>query len=331
MKIHINFLEYLYDKLNLKYTYDEQRYNELINEYQIKKQSISKPANRIIFMCDGRLYHGGLTDRLKGILSTYYLAKKFKKPFYINWISPFQLEKYLMPNCYDWRVSPEDINYDKRSSYPLVFSEYPPKYYKRRNILSYLIFMKWLHGKNRDKHVYTNFYFPRKQFPILYNELFKLTPLLSSQIDRHLVKLGNHYWSFSFRFHCLLGDFNDIIDCPPLEPKDAEELINKNINEFVSLAKMLPEGYKCFITSDSQTFLKRIKLIDPRIYIVQGHISHIDLDKGTENDWSKLFIDQNLIMRSEKVFLLKTGNMYKSGFAKFAALIGGKEFIYHCF
>ena len=326
----MNLLSYLYQKLNLKYTYDEVIYEELIKEYN-KKKSHGKPANRIIFMCDGKLFHGGLTDRLRGILSTFYIAKKLKKKFYINWHSPFPLEKYLIPNSYDWRINQDLIQYDKRIAVPLVFSEFPPQEYKVRNIFSYLLFIKWLSKRGKDKHIYTNFYLPKKKFPLLYNELFKPTPYLLSQINYHLKNLGRYYWSFSFRFQNLLGDFKDIIDRPPLNNIEAEKLINRNINELKSIIRNLPKGYKCFVTSDSQIFLNRIKEIDNRIYIIPGNIFHIDLKKGTEKDWSKLFIDQNLIMRAEKVYLLKTGEMYKSGFAEFAALIGGREYIYHYF
>ena len=322
-------LQYLYDKLNLKFT-DELKYSELKKIYDETNSTIKEVSNRIIFICNGELYHGGLTDRLKGALTTYALAKKLKRPFYIHWISPFRLENYLEPKNYDWRISYKDVNYDMRYSTPLVFNLYPPKSYRKRNILSYLIFAKWLSKKGKDKHVYTNFYFPKSKFPKLYKELFQPSHVLLEEINKHLTVLGHNYWSFSFRFHSLLGDFRDVIGCP-LDSKAAEDLINKNINEFKLLINKLPKGYKCLITSDSHVFLNRIASIDSRIYIVSGTISHIDIDKSTENDWIKLFVDQNLIMKAEKVFLLKTGCMHKSGFAEFAALIGGKEFVYHQF
>ena len=322
-------LKYLYDKLNLRYT-DDTKYNKLIKEYLKGDGAIKEYSNRIIFMCNGRLPHGGLTDRLCGILTTYYLAKKNNKPFFINWVSPFKLENYLEPNSYDWRIDDENINYDVKVSDLLVFSSFNPKLYWKRNVLSYLIFRKWLCQKGREKHVYTNFYFPKSRFPKLYNELFKPSELLLSEVNKHLIKLGSHYWSFSFRFCCLLGDFKDITRCT-LDVESAQELINNNIKELKLLMAELPVGYKCLITSDSQIFLKNVASIDPRIYIVPGPISHIDVDNSTDHDWLKLFIDQNLIMKAEKVFLLKTGDMYKSRFAEFAALIGEKEFIYHIF
>ena len=167
----------------------------------------------------------------------------------------------------------------------------------------------------------------------MYKELFKPSNLLSEEINKHLEALGENYWSFSFRFCMLLGDFTDVATVvpEPLSPKESEELIYKNIKELQTLMKDLPEGYKCLITSDSRIFLEKVATVDRRIYIVPGQISHIDVDKKSEDAWLKVFVDQNLIMKADKVFLLKTGRMYKSGFAEYAALIGGKEFIYHDF
>ena len=326
-------LKYIYEKLNLKYCFDNAMYDELIKEYSKTDGITRKTDNFIIFMCDGKLYHGGLTDRLRGALTTYYLAKKLNRPFCINWTSPFELERYLEPNTYDWRISPEQIEYDIRVSTPLVFHIYPPERYWKRNIASFLIFVKWLTKRGKNKHVYTNFHFPRNRFSKLYKELFKPSKLLFEEINKHSAVLGEKYWSFSFRFCMLLGDFTDVATVvpEPLSPAKREELIDKNIKELQTLMKNLPEGYKCLVTSDSQMFLDKVATIDSRIYIVPGQISHIDVDKSCDEAWLKVFVDQNLIMKADKVFLLKTDRMYKSGFAEYAALIGGKEFVYHCF
>ena len=71
---------------------------------------------------------------------------------------------------------------------------------------------------------------------------------------------------------------------------------------------------------------------DERIYIVPGDVKNIDLAKGEFKDaWLKTFTDQQLIMLAEKVYLMRTGRMYRSGFPRFAAEIGGRPFVYHQF
>ncbi len=58
----------------------------------------------IICMFDGSLAHGGITDRIRGILTTWQEAKRRGTPFYIHWTHPFRLDTYLIPAEADWRI-----------------------------------------------------------------------------------------------------------------------------------------------------------------------------------------------------------------------------------
>ena len=294
---------------------------------------VSTKRKGIIFMCDGKKKHGGLTDRLQGLLSTYSLAKKHKIPFYINWVEPFHLTDFLLPNDgYDWRIKNDDISFNDKTSFPAIMSLHP-KYEKWRNILNEFIFKSWfIHAKNQT-HVYTNLNFASSDFPQLFSELFKPSDKLALGLKSHYEKLGSKYWSFSFRFNQLLGDLKDTIGFP-LNKTDAELLINRNIEELTRLLRNLPSDYKAFVACDSMTFLERIKNIDSRIYFIPGKIEHIDHASSfvcSDDVWLKTFIDQHIIMNAKKVHLLRTGKMYDSGFPRFAAMIGGCEFLYHEF
>ena len=61
---------------------------------------LGKPAERrpekegIVCMYDGLILHGGLTDRIRGLLTTYREAKRRGMPFYIHWDHPFRLEEF---------------------------------------------------------------------------------------------------------------------------------------------------------------------------------------------------------------------------------------------
>ena len=57
-----------------------------------------------IFMVDGRIPHGGMFDRLKGLITIYAISKALGKPFKLSWSYPFVLSKYLEPNEYDWPI-----------------------------------------------------------------------------------------------------------------------------------------------------------------------------------------------------------------------------------
>ena len=64
-----------------------------------------------IFMVDGRTPHGGMFDRLKGLITIYAISKALGKDFRINWNYPFALHKYLEPSHYNWMIDELEINF----------------------------------------------------------------------------------------------------------------------------------------------------------------------------------------------------------------------------
>lgn len=285
----------------------------------------------VIFMCDGKLQHGGLTDRLRGLLTTFENVQNRGLPFFINWNSPFKLENYLQPNEIDWRISPEQISYNKRYAFPVILWECVAD--KHRALANKLQLSLALVNRKKQVHVYSNSNNSKGQYATLYSKLFKPSPLLENEINNHLNKLGSHYWSFSFRFQQLLGDFKDICGVT-LSPSEQESLINHVKSEVEQVIKELPANYRVLVASDSMRFIDAIKELDSRIYSVEGRISHVDIDANADVNsdiWLKTFLDNQLIMNAEKVFLFKTGQMYNSGFPRFAAEVGGKPFILHEF
>src|SRR5574344_684677 len=92
--------------------------------------------NDYVFMVDGVIPHGGMFDRLKGIMTIYAIAKVQKKSFKIYWTYPFELSKYLEPNEYDWTVSDNEMKYCYPFSRPLIAYgeiENPCRLFKNRN------------------------------------------------------------------------------------------------------------------------------------------------------------------------------------------------------
>ena len=296
------------------------RYYELSEKDNLDKDF----KTGIICMFDGRAYHGGITDRLRGILSTYQFAKKKGWPFYINFTSPFLLEKYLEPNSFDWRIKPDNISYSKTISFPFIIEDEPDLYSSLRMKIG-------LKLSKPQIHVYSNADTGRGQYKLLFNELFRPTAKLKSQVDYHLSCLGSHYEGFTFRFLQLLGDFKDWLQVT-LTEKEAVDLMHRVGEEFKKLTAHIGNNEKILVTSDSKRFLNYISSIDSRVYVVPGEVKNIDLLKGEyEEAWLKTFIDQQLLMHASKVTLVRTGQMYKSGFPRFAAEIGGVDFKDHKF
>ncbi|MFI3297740.1 MAG: hypothetical protein R3Y59_08975 [bacterium] len=71
---------------------------------------------KIIFMCDGKIAHKGFADRLRGILTSYMIAKELGHDFKIYFTSPFDLTKVFLPNDIDWSISDDEISYNSKDS-----------------------------------------------------------------------------------------------------------------------------------------------------------------------------------------------------------------------
>lgn len=298
---------------------EEQFYNQY---YTDSPGKASKGG--IICMYDGRIIHGGLTDRLRGLLTTYREAKKRGIPFYILWNSPFELSAYLEPAEVDWRIDESEISYAREEAFPLIIQDL--SFFNNRHRLDMA-----LHKPRLQTHVYSNADNAIGGYAALFHELFKPSAALQKHVDYHLGKLGSNYHAYTFRFLELLGDFTDF-QKDKLSGKALEDFEKKVIGEFKSQIDRLDDDVKILVTSDSRKFLDLAADIDPRIYIVPGEVKNIDLLKGEYPDaWMKTFIDQQLLMHASHVTLMITGKMYNSGFPRFAAEVGGAQYSIHRF
>lgn len=278
----------------------------------------------IICMYDGRIVHGGLTDRIRGLLTTYREAKRRGVSFYIYWDTPFELADYLEPAEVDWRIDRRELSFYKEEAYPVIIQD-------MSNLNNKLRLDAALFRARPQTHVYSNADNARGEYAGLYNELFKPTAALQSLVDSHLAELGTGYEAFAFRFMSLLGDFDDCSG-EILREKEYDDFIERVIGEFRKRIESLPDDRRILVTSDSRKFLDMALAMDSRIYVAPGLVKHIDRDRGNHEDaWMKTFVDQQLLMHAEKVTQMITGKMYNSGFPRFAAEVGGTQYVLHRF
>lgn len=287
--------------------------------YYDQWDTLENAKRGIICPFDGRVYHGGPTDRLRGILSVYKEAKRRGIPFYIKWTHPFNLEDYLEPAGYDWRIDDKEISYSRKQTMPVIIQDMNDFYSKMKLRAA-------LHHATVQWHVYSNSDDARGEYRTLFHELFRPSEKVRIETERHLKELGENYAAYTFRFLRLLGDFEDW-SYHVLPENEALELMEKVRNEMMKLANDIPGDWKILVTSDSKRFLDFIKDADPRIYIVPGDVKNIDLLDGKyDGAWLKTFVDQQLLMQARHVTLMRTGEMFKSGFPRFAAEVGGVGF-----
>ena len=298
---------------------------------QFKEYSTNEPIKaiekkRVICIYDGKTKNGGLADRLRGIVSVYEVCKEQELDFKILFNSPFKLEDFLEPNELNWRIQEEELNYNTRIAdicYIETFRDNDFEACKQKEW-----FRKEFKKGYKEFHIRTNAFFSYKgNYSTLFHELFKPSARLQTSIDREIGNLGIQYISTSFRFMNLLGDFNETTGiCAELPKGEKEELIEKNLKQLEALHKQFPKK-KILVNSDSVTFLKHATNFE-FVYIIPGNITHIDAN-GSNDEYEvyeKTFLDFFMIANAEKIYLLRTGNMYNSGYPYAASLIYNKPF-----
>ena len=293
--------------------------------YNREAQIASNVDKQIIVMVDGRKTHGGLVDRLRGIITTYKYCLEHQIDFRIHFTSPFRLEDLLIPNEYNWCISDEDISYNSNCSLPVYINS------SRYGGDAELVYQqklaeKYFRKEYKQIHVYTNMYYADKEFGGLFNSLFKPVPKLQEWVNEQSESIGGNYIAVATRFQNLLGDFKDGAS-QALSLEEQEALIKKCINQIMMLQQNHSDIKKILITSDSAKFLKEVSKLD-FVYVLPGEIGH--MDTKSEDDISihmKTFLDFFMLAKSQKIYLLIIGKMYKSGFSNRAAKLSGIPFV----
>lgn len=278
----------------------------------------------IIYMADGRLHHGGLADRICGMVSAFNYCLKHDFVFKINFVCPYQLSKILEPGHYDWRIEQDTISYNSMDAAPIYLSVFSNKYSLVEGYFNKRL--SCLHKK--QIHFYSNSrFFHEEEFSRLFSEMFKPAPMLQTLIDENIKKLPEHYVSLTFRFQQLLGDFKED-GFPTLKNEDEKELlIEKCLRCIESLHHQ--EQSTILVTSDSMSFLERVKVFD-YVYTISGSIRHMDFSTEESVDISvdmKSFVDFYLLAHADKLYLSTIKPLYRSGFPRVAALVYNKQFM----
>lgn len=287
------------------------------------KVVINKPI--VVFCVDGKTIHGGFSDRIRGLLSTFYYCETRGKQMIINWCYPFNLSDYLTIN-----KNIRNVNYGgyiSHSKKEVAFRFFNSYSFMDNDEKSYY---SLLDTNKQITHVYTNVTQHEELYHELFNKLFTPTALLQAAIDKNLQMIGGKYISVSFRFIDLLGDFKDTYSLGALvEDNERADYIKHGINAINNLWMCHKSSITCIlVTSDSQTFLEEVKKL-PYIYIISGSLVHMDAIKnGSFNLNLKTFLDFFMISKAQQCYTYQYGKMFgATRFAKTAALIGGKNII----
>lgn len=276
----------------------------------------------VIFFIDGKTIHGGLSDRLRGLFSTYYYCLKEGIDFKVFWTYPFNLQDYLEPNKVNWLIEGKAISHNKNEVAFRFFNSYS---LMNNNETS---FLKIMNTKKHEIHVYSNITLHEEMYHIFFNDLFKPSKMLSDALQYNTDKIGGKYISVSFRFIGILGDFKDTYFKKELGAEEKEKYISKCLDVICRLKTKHPNVPKILVTSDSRVFLEKASSL-AYVYIIPGTVVHMDgVNKNMEQNDLKVFLDMLMISKAECCYSYSYGKMFKgTKFAKTSALIGNRRFI----
>lgn len=323
-------------KLAYMFWEDNESLNSHISGFYTKRtKMITKPSNPcLIIMIDGRFPHGGLSDRLRGCINLYKFAKERNIDFRIYWKSPFDIHDYLTCNEYDWKIEKNEISYSLDDSLPVALCSYYKQHsiseckeadfqYKKMNdILD-------SHPHIKQFHFYTNAHFvDDKEYAELFKELFGVSEDLQQKISFYKkAHNGSPYFSMSFRFRQLLGDFQDASGGEVLSIQERKQYIEDSLHLIDKIHKEKNGEQMIFVTSDSKDFIKAASK-KPYVFTVSGEIVHIDKQCLSENkeDYSKEFLDMLMLAQSTFIYICKKERMFMPGFPVNSAKLGGVKF-----
>lgn len=309
-------------KQRYKWKREIRRY--VADYYTADAPRATNQEKEVIFMVDGRMHHGGIGDRLRGIISTYDVCKKLGIIFKINFVFPFPLQDFLEPNQVDWEIKESDISYNSEDTLAIFCGSngtHVERPFQRR------WFVKNFKKKFKQVHIYTNAILVKpRTFQQHFNELFRMTPILEDSVRQHQKEIGNKYIAITCRFQQLLGDFKEG-DYEILNPEERSSLMQAAAHEIEKIHQAQSKDLPILLTSDSISFLHYMKEQKTYIHIIEGKLVHMDYSSESATQLHlKSFTDLMMLSRAEKIYLLKSPKMYNSGFPRIAAMIGNKPF-----
>lgn len=288
----------------------------------------SAPGLTIIFAAKSQ--HGGLMDRVKGIISAAQIAESCELPLRIyEENDAVGILNFLKLKNDDFLLKNTNGFFNTWTS-KLVLLNDKVKYPKEELLR--------LFRKKLNYHLFCNLDFSgvlfgqanaQKSWHDWFHKLFYFDEglvLKAQSILGQQETCGIH-----LRFTSILGDFDDTTKVS-LAAEDREALIKSCADEVFNLIQLHP--WKQFmVVSDSTTFLDHIKKNQhlagtKKLIWADGTIGHVDYNKNAKVI-EKTILDFYLLTRCSKIIQVKESRMYNSQYSQYAAMVSGMPYELH--
>tara|TARA_B110000116_G_C16787147_1_gene561567 strand:+ start:1557 stop:2516 length:960 start_codon:yes stop_codon:yes gene_type:complete len=296
------------------------------------KRIDSDHNKKLIFYCSDYSSSGGLTDRLKGIISAYQISIITNREFKIIYNQPFKLKKILDENHVKWHMSsPKEESKILRNS----------KHYNLMGRKNNHNFMKLINKIIMDKNdfiaIRINFDYSEIinnkfgnlnfEWSYYFNKLFKYSKYTNKVLSDYLESNPSE---FSVGLHCrfinLMGD--NIEKGKELSEENRLLLLEKIIKTIQTIS--LESINKILLCSDSNKFLNEILQKDSvkrKIIIAKGKPKHSEKNIVSNLELQKIILDFFLLSYCNSVYSITYDGLYPSEFPKYAAKLNSRKFI----
>ena len=292
-----------------------------------------KNTRYLIFMLNNTMRHGGLLDRIKGIITAKIIADVigYELKVLVDKKS-FNLFKFLIPVNSSLEATGNDISYNAFNSEPVLL--YNLTKVTKKEILHLL-------RKKKDQyHFYCNLdllkqFYPNETQEALnalwrntFNQLFYFDSYFENYA-KEVFKGKQNICGIHLRFLSSLGDFTEVVN-NELPENEKQALISQCTRQITAIIEAgLYEKY--LVVSDSVIFLQTLNEImqnssyAEKVIILGGAIAHIDQDHS-EDVLQKTILDFYLLSQCSFVYQVLGNKMYRSQFCRYAAVLGNATY-----
>jgi len=308
------------------------RITKLFEKVKKKLRTKSKTRTTLIYMANDTRTKGGWVARLGAMLALYRIAKDNGFGFKINFTKPFKLLDFMTPNKYNWRIEEKDVVFSPKTiSVSMVSPDirylYPETVpiYNRSEFERFLIDLKGKYGQIQC-HCDSMEFLVWGKCRKLFGKLFVLSDGLKEKIDFHRQKMNGKYISVVFRFQQLLGDFEEDGDKRDTLTNEKQDILIEMCVRNLKAICDKEKGKTILVCADSVRFREAVKNME-NVYVVGGKRLHPNTDISDKETQMLSFIDFFLISRGQKTYCFAPHPLYKSGFPRFASIIGNIPFV----
>jgi hypothetical protein len=279
----------------------------------------------VIFMVDGSKSHGGLTDRLKGMISSYFLSQHYRLNFFLFYQFPFDFNKIwfskskniqtLVINPFKvkiWHFSISSMKNGYDSFLKLPFQGKTNLIYSNVNLLSYDENNKPWQPIFVAKYLELKGYFEDK--------------LAQSFSEKHPIIKPKQYAVIHFRCMNYFGDFEDS-GLPTLSLDEQENIIIA-ISQEIQLLRNKFDSTNYFIISDSRKLLIALQNRGFNVFDTK-ETAHIDVAGYPEDFYMRGFEEFLLLQNSnaiQSIILFHERKAFNSHYAYMASILGDASF-----